>query len=230
MGAVGLEDPGEVAAGGRVEVGARLVADDDVGAHGEDPGECGAALLADREVVRGAVGEVGQADFGEGGGDAGGEFGPAQAEVGGAEAHVVGDGGHEQLVVRALEDDADAAADLGEGLPRHLDARDRHVAGGGGEEPGEVEHERGLPGAVGSEDGDAFAGAHLEVDAVEGAVAVRVDVLEGPDAQGRSRIGGHARTAVQVATAAASAGTARAADHWRALAGAGPTSSGRRPV
>ena len=52
----------------------------------------------------------------------------ADAEVGGPERNVVVDRRHEQLVVGVLEDDADAAADLGEVGLRHGQVADDDLA------------------------------------------------------------------------------------------------------
>ena len=78
----------------------------------------------------------------------------AQAGVGRPERHVLADGRHEQLVVGVLEDDADPATDLRQvrfatGSPLTVDR-----AGAGGEDAVQVQHQGGLAGAVGPEQGD----------------------------------------------------------------------------
>ena len=65
--------------------------------------------------MRRAVGEVAHPDQVEGLGDPR-RAGAAQPEVGRAEGHVVAHRRHEELVVGVLEDDADPAADLEEGV------------------------------------------------------------------------------------------------------------------
>ena len=74
---------------GRVEVGRRLVEDEDLGAHGEHGGDGDPAALAEGEVVRGPVGEVAHPDRRERLDDPRLELGATQPEVGRAEGDVV---------------------------------------------------------------------------------------------------------------------------------------------
>ena len=132
-------------------------------------------------MVGRAVGEVGQADDVERGGDPLGDGGLVEVEVAGTERHVVADGREEELVVGILEHQADPAADV---LQRgRLDgpAGDADVATGAIEGADEVQHERGLARAVRSEEGDALADADAQVDAVEGRGAVGPGVAQVDD-------------------------------------------------
>ena len=165
---------------GRVEVRRRLVEDEDLGLHREHGGHGDPAALPERQVVRRAVDEVEHPDLVERIDDPRLELRAAQAGVGGPELHVVAHRRHEQLVVGVLEDHARP----GVGPPARLasvtgrpDTDDR--PGAGGEDAVEVEHQGGLAGAVGPEQGDAFALVHVEVDAEQGLVAVGVGVARG---------------------------------------------------
>ncbi len=62
-------------------------------------------------------------------------------------------------------------------------AADLDGAGAGLEDAVEVQHQRGLAGAVGSEQGHAFALVHVQVDAEQGLVAVRVGVRQPADVE-----------------------------------------------
>ena len=121
------------------------------------------------------------------------ELGSAQAEVGRAERDVLAHGGHEQLVVGVLEDDPHAAPDLLEVRLLHRQPRDRDRPGTGGEDPVEVQHQRGLAGAVGTEQGDPLAPVDVQVDPEERLVAVGVGVRQPAHVQHGD---GHQRSAL----------------------------------
>ena len=118
---------------------------------------------------------------------------PAQAEVGRAEGDVLPDPGHEQLVVRVLEDDPDAAADLGEIRPGDRQAGDGDRAGAGGQDAVEVEDQGGLARAVGAEQRHPFPGVDVQVDTEQGLVSVRVGVGEAADIEDGCGHGGGIR-------------------------------------
>ncbi len=132
------------------------------------------------------------------------QLGSAQPEVGRTERHVVADGRHEQLVVGVLEDDPDAAPDLRERV-----LADRHTGHLDGAAPGarvapenavEVQDEGGFARAVGAKQRHPLATMDVQVRPVEGAGAVRVDVVEALDVEhgGRHRVS----TAAPIPTAA----------------------------
>ena len=103
----------------------------------------------------------------------------AQAEIRGPERNILRDGRHEQLVVGILKHQADAPADVVKGLAAHRDSADVHRTAGGHQHAVEMQHQRGLAGAVWSEHRDPFTGRDGQVDAVEGDLAVRIDVAHG---------------------------------------------------
>ena len=118
------QDVGELAARGGVEVGRRLVEHQDLRLHRQHGGDRDPAALAEGQVVRRPVGEVGHADPVERVHRPGASSSaPAHAEVGRPERDVLADGRHEQLVVGVLEDDADPAPDLARGSPCRPAAR-----------------------------------------------------------------------------------------------------------
>ena len=78
--------------------------------------------------MRRAVGEVLDADSGQRLGDPGVELGAAQPEVRRAERHVVAHRRHEELVVGVLEDDADPATHLEQGVRGDRQPGDGHAA------------------------------------------------------------------------------------------------------
>jgi ABC-type multidrug transport system ATPase subunit len=72
---------------------------------------------------------------------------------------------------------------LGEVRRRDGQASHQHPSLGRPEDPVEVEHQRGLAGAVGAEQRDPLAGVDVQVDAVERLVAVGVGVGESTDVE-----------------------------------------------
>ena len=170
----GADDVGQLAARGRVEVRGRLVEHEDLRVHGEHRRDGDPSPLAEGQVVRRPVGELGHAHLCQGLEHPGVELVAAQPEVARPERHVVADRRHEQLVVGVLEDDADAAPDLGEVVLGDGQAGHRDGAGPGGQDAVEVQHERGLAGAVRAQHGDPFAAVHVEVHAEERLVPVGV--------------------------------------------------------
>ena len=100
-----------------------------------------------------------------------GDLVPRQAEIQRAEGDVLTDGGHEQLVVRVLEHEPDRGAQLADVADAgHVE---RAVTG---QQAVQVQHQRRLAGAVGSEHGDPLALRHRQIDAVEPDDSVRVAV------------------------------------------------------
>jgi hypothetical protein len=171
-------------------------------------------------------GGVGHADGGEGPGDPLVELGAGEAEVGGPEGHVLADGGHEELVVGVLEDDAHAPAHLGDVGVVDAEAVDPDGAGGGPQDAVEVEHQRGLAGPVGPEDGDALAGRDGQVHVPQRPVAVRVveaDARQFDGRRGRHRTTRAVRAVIHAASGQATAGIHR---RGRSVVAAG----GNRPV
>lgn len=78
-----------------------------------------------------------------------------------------------------------------------------------------MEDEGGLARTVGTEECDAFAAGHGQVDAEEGLMAVGVGVGEAADLEGRRGGGGQAHTVhPSRQTTRASTGSAAACAHW----------------
>ncbi len=111
---------GEGQGAGRVEVGRRLVEDEEARMGGERAGQGEALLLAAREPGRPAPVEPAEAGLGERGGHPGAHGGREPAPPLQPERHVVLRPLHDQLAGRILEDDADPS-DEG----RRVGARDR---------------------------------------------------------------------------------------------------------
>ena len=109
-----------------------------------------------------------------------------EAEVPRAERHVVVHRGHEQLVVRVLEDQAERAhGSAGSVSSGQRSVAHAHFAARRAEQPVEQQEQRRLAGAVRTDDPDRLAVADAERDAVERAGAVRVDVADSPRASVR---------------------------------------------
>ncbi len=70
---------------------------------------------------------------------------------------------------------------LGDRVAEDVDGGDRGRTLG--QQPVEVEQQRGLAGAVGTDERHAFAFGHVESDVVKGGRAVGVAVAEAPDLQ-----------------------------------------------
>src|SRR5262249_3949825 len=96
----------ELAAATRVEVDRRLVEQEDLGPHRQDPGEGSAALLAPGKMKRHARLEAAQADALERLAHAPPHLVGRQTEIERTERHVVKYRGIEKLVVAVGEDDA----------------------------------------------------------------------------------------------------------------------------
>jgi hypothetical protein len=228
------QDLGQLAASGRVQVGGRLVQDEDLRFHRQYGRHRDPAALAETEVLRRAAGDVEHADGLQGPLHPLVEFGAAQAQVGGAERDVLADGRHEELVVGVLEDDADPAPDLPQALlVLGVDELAAHVhrAETAVQDPVEVQDEGRLARPVGAEQRHALALADGDVHAVQGLGAVGVGVREAAHFKGRGHgVKGRGHGVIQAATAirAAARGSAEAADHCRGEA-ATSCRTGMRP-
>lgn len=182
-------------------------------------------------MVRRAVGGVGHVDGGQRVGDPAGDLGLGQAEIAGAERDVVGDGGHEQLVVGVLEDDADPAAHLPQVPALDRQAGHRHPAAAAAEDAVEVQHERGLARAVGSQHRHPFTALQPEVHPVQRLVPVGVGEGEVLHEEGRRLTlrDAHPASAAATRTPPAASGRLSAAAQGRApTAATGPV--GSRPL
>ena len=176
--------------------------------------------------MRRPPGRPGHADLRQRGGHPRLHLALGQAEVARAEGDVLADGGHEQLVVGVLEDDADPPPDLLQVPLGDRQPGDLHAAAPAAQDAVEVQHQGGLAGAVGPEQRDPLAALDAQVDAVERLVSVGVGEREVLDEQGG---GGHPSSRPDARTAAAPRGRARAVSHaWRGTAADG--APGIRPV
>jgi hypothetical protein len=100
-------------------------------------------------------------------------LGRRQAQVQRTERDVLAHRGHEELVVRVLEHQPDAPAQLAHVVATDAQPRDVELAATG-QQPVEVEHERGFARAVGPEQRDPLVLRDLEVDAAQRPVPVGV--------------------------------------------------------
>ena len=116
---------------------------------------------------------------------------PSSPRLAGPKPTSCADRAHEQLVVGVLEDDADPAPDLGDVLLGDRQPADRHAPGAGGEDAVEVQHQRGLAGAVGAEQGDPLAAVDVQVHAEQRLVAVGVGEGEAADVEDGRHFRGH---------------------------------------
>ncbi len=154
----------------RVERAGRLVEQQHARVHGDDGGDGDALLLAARERVRRAVEELVDAQVVRDLGDEALDLVPRQAELQRPEGELVADVGAEQLDVRILEHEPHPGAEVaavGGVLERVLGERraeGEDLPGAGEDEPVEHLEERGLAGAVGSDDRHVLAGQDREVD------------------------------------------------------------------
>jgi len=198
-----------------VQAGSRLVEEQDRGAHGEDAGEADALLLAEAQVVDRALAQVAGVGGLEGFLDASLDLEGAEAEIARAEGHVLLDRRGEELIARVLEDHADLLVQLGGAELPKVFAIERDGARLRGQQPQEHLDQRGLPGAVGAEQPDEFAGRSREIQVVQGASPIRIGEAHparlnarrvvahiGPPSQSRKHA---ARSASPAATASTSA-------------------------
>ena len=171
------QDVGELAARGRVEVGRRLVEHQDLRLHGEHRGDGDPAALAEGEVVRRAVGVLRHPDRLE------------RLRAPGARARRRagrGSSGPKATSSRTVPMNSWSSGSW-KTMPtrRRISSRLSLVTGSpetatlprpGHQDAVEVQHERGLAGAVGAEQRDPLALVDVEVDAVQRLVAVGVGV------------------------------------------------------
>ncbi len=131
--------------------------------------------------MRGIARQVGEAEAGEGGVDTRIPFGPRQFEAAEGEGDVVTHLGHDDLVLRVGEDEADAAPDVA-AVAGDVGGVDKHATGGRIPEAVDEARECRLAGAVGTDDADAVLGERQR-DPVQGGGIVPGegdgDVLEG---------------------------------------------------
>ena len=210
----GEKDLDELATRCRVEVRRRFVEDEHVGAHREHRRQRHSPAFAEAEVVWRTIAVPAHADRAQRIGHPSVQLVAAQAQVGRPERDVLADGGHEQLVVGVLEDDADAATDLAQVRLHHGQAADGDGAPCGRVDAVEVQHQGGLAGAVGPEHRDLLAIAYDQIDAVERWAAVGVGEVQARHLEGRRRRG-HRNLHAAIAHADATAAGARHATQWR---------------
>ena len=150
-----------------VEVGRRLVEQDEAGVHGDDAGEGEALLLAAREL-RGVVTERrGEADPGEGPGDAPPDVGARNAQVLHAERHVVADPRQDHLRVGVLQDHADAVAPAVGAGAVDQEAAVLVAVLAAAEHAGQAVQQGGLAGTRRAEQQHALAGFDGEVEVAD---------------------------------------------------------------
>ena len=170
-------------AGRRVEVGQRLVEEQHVHVVDEDARERHALLLPAGELARRVMEMIPHAD------ERGGLFDPlmqlrlAHAVVLRREGDILRHREPDELAVRVLQHRADRAGDLEDPQLAALAPGDRQTAAafplvGKGDQAVDAVRQRGLAAAGGPADQDLFALADLEVDIVQGRLALRV-VLKG---------------------------------------------------
>ncbi len=175
-----VRDPLDRVASAVIEHGGRLIQKQDLGLHGERPGDRDALALPAREIGRVGLRELPHADGLERGVDAPRDLGLRHAEVLGSEGHVVRDDARDHLVVGVLKDRRHAPPDGGCALGRgRVDAEDRDRSRLRGEECPHELGERGLARAVGSEDADVLTLVDGERQPVE----------RGRRARGPTRVG-----------------------------------------
>ena len=127
-----VEQQREVGLHGRIETGHRLVQQQHVRLHRQHAGDADALFLAEAEVVHGTARVIRHVDGVQCRRDAGTYGGLVEAEIQRAERHVFLDERREQLAVRILEHEADAAPQRGQARTAIVDGRavPQHLARG----------------------------------------------------------------------------------------------------
>src|SRR5947208_4994160 len=170
-----------------IEAGRRLVEDENVGPEREDrrDGQALPRALVEQERIRVALVEL---DGRERLGHTRLHLGGREAEVARPEGHLIGDGRGEELMIRILEDVADALGERLERKVRDVASVERHASLGRREEAVQVLGERGLSRAVRARKRDELAATDREVHAREGTATVGVAMPEPADGdEGGSR-------------------------------------------
>ena len=136
-----------------------------------------------------------------------------------------GETGEPEIWIAAPAADADAATDLEERVVGDRHPRDRDGPGPGRQDAVEVQHERGLAGAVGPEQGHPLAAVHMEVHPEQRLVPTGVGVGDAPEVEDWDAHGSRTPTETTAATRAG----ARASAHSPPRACSGAV-TGIRPV
>ena len=168
------QEADEGAAGGRVQVRAGFVQNQDVRGHGEDGGDGDGAFFPAGKVVGHLVRQGFRMDVPQSLPHAAADFFRREAHVERAEGHVLPDGRHEKLVVRLLEYHSHAFPDAGDGFGRDGDVPHPHLSGGGLQQAVEVQEQGGFSRSVPAHDGNGFPVGDAQGDAVQRRRRIRV--------------------------------------------------------
>ena len=157
----------------RVQVGGRLVEDEEARQRRQDVGQGEALLLAARQGARGTRLEAGQAHLREGRRDGRQHPVAVPATVLQPEGDLVGNVRHHELRFGILEDEADLPAKDARRRARHLVVTDEQRAGpragqGVRHDPRQRAGERALAAPRWADDEQQLAGVQREADVVEG--------------------------------------------------------------
>ena len=162
-----------------IQVGGRLVEEQDFGFDRQHPGEGSATALPGTQVVRRTVALAIQTHLLQAAVHPGAHRLSIESHVQRAEGDILLDRRHEDLIVGILEEHADPLPHLRD--VRSVDAEPAHADRSlPVQQPDEVVEEGGLAGAVRAEDRDRLGGLQDEVHAAQRLHAIRITEAQAP--------------------------------------------------
>ena len=123
------EQAHELAAGKRIEAAGRLIHDQDVRRHGKDGGNGHPFLLPTGKMIGRLFLQMGCTHLLEDGLDPLLDFIHRQSQIERPEGHIIKNGGHEELIVRILENHTHRTPDLRQGFLGEREITDANLAG-----------------------------------------------------------------------------------------------------
>ncbi len=178
-----------------IEVGGRLVEDQHLRPHRQQPGQGGPLLLAVTQGVGRLADQIEQADLLQGplGGDL--RLPGRQPLVAGAEGDILQQAVAEQLIVRVLEEQADLQPGLSEMRPLQGPALVEDLAPVGPQQAAQLFDQGRLAGAVVPHQRQPVTGSDRKVDSLQGLVPAGIGIVQAAQGeQGFSRVGQWGRT------------------------------------
>jgi len=191
-----LQDPNDLSSSRGVECPTRLIEHQDVRFHGEHCCQCGAATLSAAQMMGSAVGEVGSLHGLQRLPSARGESVPGEPQIRRPERNILTNRRHEELVICVLEYKAHPASDFPERVLCYHRIADPNRAGASRENPVQMQRQRGLPGAVRSQQSNPLAVVDLKIHSAQCLAPVRVAILDAIELDGGRR---HVRTQAKAA-------------------------------
>ena len=161
-------------AGTGIQVAGGFIQNDDLRVHGKDRSQRGLPLFAHTHVVRRTLLKAFQPHFFEGLGHSSGDLLGRDLAIQRSEGYILKQGGAKKLVVRILKNHSHLLSHPGQALLVDDFPQNPDRAVGAGDEPVQMQQQRGFAGPVGTDQPQAFPPFHRQVQSLEGLMAIRV--------------------------------------------------------